>query len=210
MEIRPDQQLPPGDDTRCAARSAHGDGCTLTRGHEGLHERHFAGERMASWSELAEPPVLLCGQRDPNHPDGYACTLSPGHPRWMDDGDGDVWDHAHLNIDGEMVTGWNMPAVQNPPQQVPWNTLRTMDGPRPVRVRFIDLPPRYEERAVLSGITATVAVPGGFALVVDRFRDRVDCADQQPRWDGLGAKIGAHVVVCHPGELDIVSWFGPS
>lgn len=137
----------PAEPLTCTVLSAHHDMCTLPFGHEGQHERHWMGQRVASW---ATQPAQM------------------------------------------------------------WNTLRIVDDAKPLRVRFIDLPPRHEERAVLSGITATVAVPGGFALVVDRFKDQADCAGQRPRWDDLGAKIGAHVVICYPGELDIVSWFDPS
>lgn len=83
-------------------------------------------------------------------------------------------------------------------------------GSRPVRVRFIDLPPRYEEQAVLSGITATVAVPGGFVLFVDRFRDKAHCDGEQAAWQKFGTGIGARMVVCYPGELDIASWYDAS
>lgn len=220
----------------CPSTSAHGDVCTLTRGHEGPgHERHVAGERVASWIDPAEPARRCDATIKNGFDETVRCGLEFGHTlerggEWP--GSPGAYDHMGQTATGHPLWWRDTAADCTPssaPAQVPdtvkltindqrraaglpsWE-MRTVDDPRPVRVRFIDLPPRYEQRAVLAGIrvTATVAVPGGFALVVDRFKDRSDCAAQRPRWDDFGATIGAHVVVCYPGELDIASWMDAS
>lgn len=74
-----------------------------------------------------------------------------------------------------------------------------------VRVRFVDLPPVYREVAGPFGIIpAAIAEPGGFALVVDRFRDAGHRGSELARWELFGQAIGARTVLCYPGELDIV------
>jgi hypothetical protein len=77
--------------------------------------------------------------------------------------------------------------------------------PQPVRVRFVDLPHRHREAKGPFG-DRHVAEPGGFALVVDRFRDAGHRGSELTRWELFGAAIGARVVLCYVGELDVIGW----
>jgi hypothetical protein len=75
-----------------------------------------------------------------------------------------------------------------------------------VRVRFIDLPHRHTEGRGPFGNLLHLAEPGGFALVVDRFKHLAHLEGEREFWQEFGAKIGAHVVLCYPGELDAIGW----
>jgi hypothetical protein len=79
-------------------------------------------------------------------------------------------------------------------------------NPQPVRVRFVDLPHRHREAKGPFGNPVHVAEPGGFALVVDRFRDAGHRGSEATRWELFGQAIGAHVVLCYVGELDVIGW----
>lgn len=78
--------------------------------------------------------------------------------------------------------------------------------PQPVRVRFVDLPHRHREVPAPYGGLTHIAEPGGFALVVDRFKNLAHLEGERVSWNDFGAKIGAHCVVLYPGELDVVGW----
>jgi hypothetical protein len=78
--------------------------------------------------------------------------------------------------------------------------------PQPVRVRFVDLPHRHREAKGPFGNPLHVAEPGGFALVVDRFKHLAHLEGERERWEAWGAAIGAHSVVLYPGELDVIGW----
>jgi hypothetical protein len=79
--------------------------------------------------------------------------------------------------------------------------------PQPVRVRFVDLPHRHREAKGPFGNPLHVAEPGGFALVVDRFKHLAHCEAEREMWTAWANLIGAHAVLCYPGELDIVDWY---
>lgn len=138
---KPLPQREPGAALGCSSVSPHGDACTLTRGHGGMHETHWLGERTASWADT-----------------------DPGRPQMR-------------------VTALN---------------------PQPVRVRFVDLPHRNVPRQVF-GVPAHTIEPGGFALVVDRFKHLAHLEGEREFWEAFGATIGAKTVLLYPGQLDIVA-----
>lgn len=244
----------PTDDAtphNCMERSPHGDGCTLTRGHEGLHERHFAGERRASWpaaldtAEQIEAQVAFtvdgtimttaragdsrCDAVAPNS--AARCCYRADHPPLVVGGV--QYDH---HVPG--VVSWNMPHIEPPqlrcesqpepfgwadrdtrctlavghkgfhrdgagswgahqPSRTPWNAMRILDDPRPVRVRFVDLPSLPAPHSV-SGRHAQ-----GFALVVDRFRDQAHRDREKAMWEDVCRVVSAKTLLLYVGTLDI-------
>lgn len=79
-------------------------------------------------------------------------------------------------------------------------------NPQPVRVRFVDLPHRHTEGRGPFGNPLHIAEPGGFALVVDRFRTIAHMEAEREMWTAWADLIGARTVLCYPGELDIVDY----
>lgn len=176
------------DDERCTSRAPSDitARCVRPAGHAGLHApRAQLADGTVRWQDAPTPAARTlrydeCAGLALDGADGPRyCVKVRGHDGRCED-------------------------VRGVPILTPGE--RPSPAMHPVRVRFIDLPNRVEQRNML-GVLANVSVHGGFALVVDRFSTSQACRDAAPMWEQFGAKIGAHTVLCYPGELDIVSWF---
>lgn len=173
------------------------------------------------------PPLIVGGARYDHHVPGVVSwdlpTIEPPAPRCESTPGVFDWPHAnprctlaagHEGAHRNGITTWGL-GPSFAAEVAFLRELASAGGPfargilsdaRPVRVRFIELPYRTEQREVFSGIDATVSVSGGFALVVDRFNHRQHRDDEQEYWQDLGALIGARLVLCYPGTLDIEPW----
>jgi hypothetical protein len=81
--------------------------------------------------------------------------------------------------------------------------LRNVAEP-PVRVRFVQLPDRTGEMYnTILGLKVPTIEPGGFALVVDRFKHLAHLDAEREHWTAWADTIGAATVLLYPGELDI-------
>lgn len=174
----------PGAALNCVELSSHGDMCTLTHGHEGMHERHWMGKRVASW---ATTPQLRCESRPvpggwATPVDRYRCELKAGH------------DGEHRDGPLSWRAGIGGPTL----------------NPQPVRMRVVDLPSVPANPGAPVGIMTAFNVmrPGGFALVVDRFRDQAHRDAEYERWERHADSIGAKALILYVGTLDIepVDW----
>lgn len=170
----------------CLARSPHGDGCTLAGGHPGMHERHFAGERMASWADPATCPANLPGD---GHRGALRCARPAGHSGIHQDPDGTRWRAGYTVNDERRALG----CPPMPAELAEWKRemeagLHMIPAPAapPVRMRLVQLP----------GL-------GQYALVVDRFRDTAHCDAERSTWEVLGERLGAVTTLVYPDELDV-------
>lgn len=172
------------------------------------------------------PPLIVGGARYDHHVPGVVSwdlpTIEPPAPRCESTPGVFDWPHAnprcalaagHEGAHRNGITTWGL----GPSPAAEVASLRelasaggplriTALNPQPVRVRFIELPYRTEQREVFSGIDATVSVPGGFALVVDGFSHHAHRDAERPDWEQFGETIGAKVTLCYVGTLDIEPW----
>lgn len=185
----------PETPVNCSAKSPHGDVCTLAAGHPGEHERHFAGERMASWADPAICPANLPGDA---HHLALSCARPADHDGTHQDSDGSRWRTAtrsgwHL-YDGPDFTAaqradWEKALSDSLSESRHHRPLSPVPFPQlPVRMRLVSLPHS-----------------AAFALVVDRFRDAGQHADEHLMWKEIGERLGAVTTICYPGELDVIA-----
>lgn len=204
---------------RCPATTLATVRCVHSAGHEPIARDPQATERFDHahpaadtwWHDVDTDPIeapLLCESRP--EPFGWAtrdtrCLKPRGHEGEHRAGQL-AWSVGADPInDPSSWIGKAFGGLGGP--EIPRMFANDVVRPPAVRVRFVDLPNRHTAMAGPMGSPMHIAEPGGFALVLDRFRDRAHCDGERANWDGFGSMIGAHVVLCYPGDLDIVGWF---
>lgn len=192
------------DDERCLGIAARGDDsvpCALRAGHAAACVDPD-GRPLLDDPAPAEPQPR-CESRP--EPYGWAtrdtrCVGTAGHDGPHGDGNGVEWTVGTTEADASRWIDAFFDGVPAAPR------LRlTALNPQPVRVRFVDLPHRHGEREV-DGIPVGTIEPGGFALVVDRFKHLAHLEAERGMWTAWADLIGARTVLCYPGELEIVDY----
>jgi hypothetical protein len=195
------------DDERCASRAPSDPTaqCVRPAGHAGLHApRAQLADGTVRWQDAdtentvrsdAAAASEWLGRADRMLRDDECAGLA------MDGADGPRYCARPRGHEDMCTDERGAPLLSDAPP-------RGDDGPaRAVRVRFVDLPHRHTELLGPLGNPLHVAAPGGFALVVDRFKHLAHCEAEREMWTAWANLIGAHAVLCYPGELDIVDWY---
>lgn len=197
---------------RCVGVAGHGPFIEPGDGERFDHAvpEPLPGSNGGVWWHDEPTPISRCESRpDPGGWGARQCLLPAGHGGNHREGDAEQREGVPVDDDAEAVRALVERALASGRVRISTNAG---DGPTcrkhsaPVRARFVDLPPRREERTVL-GVPATVSVPGGFALVVDRFRNSAHRDAEHEMWTAWGELIGAKTVLCYPGELEIADWY---